>query len=446
MTKKQQPTHNFTLTNDKTGENWQFPVYEGTEGPSVIDFSKLYAQTGHFSFDPGFTSTAACVSDITFIDGNKGQLLYRGYPIEQLAEKADYMEICYALIYGDMPNGAELNRFITQVKQQNLLNEQIKKIFEAFPRKSHPMAIMAGVCSALAAFYHDDADKLNDREYRQEAIIRIIAKLPNVAAMAYRYASGLPYNYPRNDLSYAEDFIHMMFAKPNEPYHVDPVVARAMDLILILHADHEQNASTSTVRLAASTLSNPYACVAAGIAALWGPSHGGANEAVLRMLDEIQTVDHIDEFLARVKNPDDPTRLMGFGHRVYKNYDPRAKIMRRTCNEVLDALGKRNDPKMALAMELEKIALEDEFFISRKLYPNVDFYSGIIFEAMGIPRNAFTVIFAMARAIGWLSQWNEMLDDDPYFKIGRPRQLYTGATQRNYKSIGDRAREASKKD
>ncbi len=433
MTNSKTSTNNFTLTNNKTGESWDFPVYEGSEGPSVIDFSKLYSRTDHFSFDPGFTSTAACESKITFIDGGKGQLLYRGYPIEQLAEKADYMEVCYALIHGDVPNKQELDEFNRLIKQENLLNEQIKKIFEAFPRRSHPMAIMAGVCSALAAFYHDDAKKLNDKEYRHEAIIRSVAKLPTVAAMAYRYAEGLPYNYPRNDLNFAENFIHMMFARPGEEYHVDPIVARAMDLILILHADHEQNASTSTVRLAGSTLSNPYACVAAGIAALWGPSHGGANEAVLRMLDSIKTVDHIDEFLARVKNPEDPTRLMGFGHRVYKNYDPRAKIMRQTCNEVLDALGKRDEPKLALAMELEKIALEDDYFISRKLYPNVDFYSGIIFEAMGIPRNAFTVIFAVARAIGWLSQWNEMLDDDPYFKIGRPRQLYTGAKTRDYK-------------
>lgn len=430
-------SNSFTLTNNATGESWDFPVYNGTIGPSVIDFSKLYSSTGHFSFDPGYTSTASCKSKITFIDGDKGQLMYRGYPIEQLAENADYMEVCYALMYGDMPNAEELKNFTTRIKSHTLVNEQIKNIFQAFPRKSHPMAIMAGVCSALAAFYHDDAQMLTDPENRYTAIYRIVAKLPTVAAMAYKYAYGLPYIYPRNDLSYAENFLHMMFATPKEPYHVDPVLARAMDLILILHADHEQNASTSTVRMAGSTMANPYAVMAAGVAALWGPSHGGANEAVLRMLDEIGSVDHVDEYMRKVKDPNDPTRLMGFGHRVYKNYDPRAKIMRRTCNEVLDALGKRDEPKLALAMRLEQIALEDPYFVERRLYPNVDFYSGIIFEAMGIPRNAFTVIFAVARAIGWISQWNEMLDD-PKLKIARPRQLYLGDTSRDFKGIGQR--------
>ncbi len=433
---KRNITNSFTLKNNETGETWEYPVYDGSIGPSVIDFSKLYADTGHFSFDPGFTSTAACESTITYIDGNKGQLTYRGYPIEELAEKADYMEISYALLRGDLPNVSQLDKFVKDVQEYSLVNEQIKNIFQAFPRKSHPMAIMAGVCSTLAAFYHND-DEFGTKEYRYNASVQLLGSLPTVAAMAYKYANGKPYIYPRKDLSYSENFLYMFFADPTEEYKVDPVLARAMDIILILHADHEQNASTSTVRLAGSTLANPFACIAAGIGALWGKSHGGANEAVLKMLDEIGSIDNIDAYLQRVHDPEDPTRLMGFGHRVYKNYDPRAKIMRQTCHEVLDALGKRDNPKLALAMELERIALEDEFFIKKKLYPNVDFYSGIIFEAMGIPRNAFTVIFAVARAIGWISQWNEMITEES-LKIGRPRQLYTGAIDQKFKPIDER--------
>ncbi len=426
----------FTVKNNDTGESWEFPVYDGTMGPSVVDFGKFYSKTGHFSFDPGYTSTASCESSITFIDGEKGQLLYRGYPIEQLAEKADYMEVCYLLLNGELPSKVEHEQFSSEVTKSRMLNEQIKNMFQAFPRKSHPMAIMAGVCAALAAFYHDVGD-IRDPEYRHKAIISLIAKMPTIAAMAYKYANGNAYMYPKFEYDHAQNFIYMLFANPCEEYELDPVLTSAMDLILTLHADHEQNASTSTVRLAGSSAANPFGCIAAGVAALWGPAHGGANEAVLNMLDGIGSFDNVQKFLKQVKDPDDSTRLMGFGHRVYKNYDPRAKIMRKTCHEVLDALDKHDDPKLKLAMELERIALEDDYFVERKLYPNVDFYSGIIFEAMGIPRNTFTVIFAVARSIGWIAQWNEMIESGDS-RIGRPRQLFLGAKQRDFVPLSER--------
>ncbi|MCW9039473.1 MAG: citrate synthase, partial [Rhodospirillales bacterium] len=396
----------------------------------VIDIRKLYAETGCFTYDPGFTSTGSCESDITFIDGDEGVLLHRGYAIDKLAEHSDFMEVCYLLLYGELPTAEEKGKFVSSITYHTMLHEQINYFFRGFRRDSHPMAVMVGVVGALSAFYHDSLD-INDPQARMIASYRMIAKMPTIATSAYKYSLGQPFIYPRNDLTFSENFLHMMFATPCEPYKVNPVLARAMDRILILHADHEQNASTSTVRLAGSSGANPFACIAAGIASLWGPAHGGANEAVLNMLEEIGDKKNIPEFIKKAKDKDDPFRLMGFGHRVYKNYDPRATVMQKTCHEVLDELGIKNEPLLDLAMELEKIALEDDYFVQKKLYPNVDFYSGIIFRAMGIPTTMFTVLFAVARTVGWVAQWNEMIED-PMQKIGRPRQLYTGETQRRY--------------
>ena len=397
---------------------------------------KLYAETGCFTYDPGFTSTGSCASRITYIDGDAGILLYRGYPIEELAEQSDYMEVCYLLLYGDLPSVEEKEKFRRDITYHTMVNEQINYFFRGFRRDSHPMAVMCGVVGALSAFYHDSTD-ITDPHHRMVASHRLIAKMPTIAAMTYKYSLGQPFIYPRNDLKFSENLLHMMYATPCEKYDVNPVLARALRRILILHADHEQNASTSTVRLAGSSGANPFACIAAGIASLWGPAHGGANEAVLNMLEEIGSKDRIPEFIKRAKDKDDPFRLMGFGHRVYKNYDPRAKVMQKTCHEVLDELGMKDEPLLELAMELERIALEDEYFVEKKLYPNVDFYSGIIFRAMGIPTSMFTVLFAVARTVGWVAQWNEMVED-PLQKIGRPRQLYTGETQRRYTPIDQR--------
>lgn len=436
MKQKDVAEHTFTLTNNDTGESWELPVLQGSVGPSVIDVRRLYADTGHFTYDPGFTSTGSCQSAITYIDGDKGELLYRGYPIEQLAENSDYLETCYVLVYGELPTKEEKDKFVERITYHTMLHEQLHKFFQGFRRDSHPMSIMVGVVGALSAFYHDSLD-ISDPKHRFVASTRMIAKMPSIAANAYRYSLGMPFVYPRNDLNFSENFLYMMFSNPCEDYVINPVLARAMDRILILHADHEQNASTSTVRISGSSGANPFACIAAGIASLWGPAHGGANEAVLSMLEEIGTVDNIPEYIARAKDKDDPFRLMGFGHRVYKNFDPRAKVMRKTAHEVLSDLGIKDDPLLDLAMELERIALEDEYFVSKKLYPNVDFYSGIIFRAMGIPTSMFTVLFAVARTVGWVAQWNEMIED-PSQKIGRPRQLFTGHTERDYVDIDKR--------
>lgn len=429
-------TRSFTLTDNSSGESWELPVLEGTVGPSVIDIRRLYADTGCFTYDPGFTSTGSCQSQITYIDGDKGELQYRGYPIEQLAEDSTFMEVCYLLIYGELPTRDQKDKFLHRITYHTMLHEQINYFFRGFRRDSHPMSIMVGVVGALSAFYHDSTD-ISDPKHRFIASTRMIAKMPSIAANAYRYSRGLPFAYPRNDMKFAENFLYMMFSNPCEEYVVNPILAKAMDRILILHADHEQNASTSTVRIAGSSGANPFACIAAGIASLWGPAHGGANEAVLSMLEEIGTVDRVDEFVARAKDRNDPFRLMGFGHRVYKNFDPRAKVMRQTCHEVLDELGVKDDPLLALAMELERIALKDEYFIEKKLYPNVDFYSGIIFKAIGIPTSMFTVLFAVARVVGWVAQWNEMIED-PSQKIGRPRQLFTGSEKRDFVPIDKR--------
>jgi citrate synthase len=417
-------------------KNWSFPIYGGTIGPDVIDVGKLYAETGMFTYDPGFTSTGACESKITYIDGDEGILLYRGVPIEQLAEHGDFLETCYLLLYGEMPTAAQKADFDYRVTRHTMVHEQMSRFFQGFRRDAHPMAVMTGSVGALSAFYHDSTD-ISDPMQRMIASIRIIAKMPTLAAMAYKYTVGQPFVYPKNDLDYATNFLRMCFAVPAEEYKANPVLARAMDRIFILHADHEQNASTSTVRLAGSTGANPFACVAAGIAALWGPAHGGANEAALKMIGEIGTVDRIPEYIKRAKDPKDNFRLMGFGHRVYKNYDPRAKIMQKTAHEVLNELGHRDDPTLQVAMELERIALSDEYFKEKKLYPNVDFYSGITLRAMGFPTSMFTVLFAVARAVGWIAQWKEMIED-PTQRIGRPRQLYTGSTRRDYIPISRR--------
>ncbi|MGA8884864.1 MAG: citrate synthase, partial [Acinetobacter sp.] len=407
------------------GKEIELPIYSGTLGPDVIDVKDVLA-AGHFTFDPGFMATAACESKITFIDGNKGVLLHRGYPIDQLATKADYLETCYLLLNGELPTAAQKEEFDAKVRNHTMVHDQVSRFFNGFRRDAHPMAIMVGVVGALSAFYHNNLD-IEDVNHREITAIRLIAKVPTLAAWSYKYTVGQPFMYPRNDLNYAENFLYMMFATPaDKDYKVNPILAKAMDRIFTLHADHEQNASTSTVRLAGSTGANPYACIAAGISALWGPAHGGANEAVLKMLDEIGTVENVADFMEKVKTKE--VKLMGFGHRVYKNFDPRAKVMKETCDEVLSALG-INDPQLALAMELERIALSDEYFIKRNLYPNVDFYSGIILKAIGIPTEMFTVIFALARTVGWISHWLEM-HSGPY-KIGRPRQLYTGETQRD---------------
>jgi citrate synthase len=421
-----------------TGEGFddvEFPVLSGSEGPDVIDIRTLYAKTDMFTYDPGFTSTGSCESKITFIDGDKGILLYRGYPIEQLAEKSDYMEVCYLLMNGELPNKKQKKKFNDSITYHTMLHEQLNHFFNGFRRDAHPMAIMVGVVGALAAFYNDSTD-ISDPKQRMVASNRLIAKIPTIAAMAYKYSTGKPFMYPRNDLSYAGNFLQMTFGVPCEDYVVNPVLEKAMDLIFTLHADHEQNASTSTVRLAGSSGANPFACIAAGIACLWGPAHGGANEACLKMLEEIGTVDRIPEYVNKAKDKSDPFRLMGFGHRVYKNFDPRATVMRDTAHKVLAELGVK-DPLLEVALELEKIALKDEYFVSKRLYPNVDFYSGIILKAMGFPSDMFTVLFAVARTVGWVSQWNEMIAD-PVHKIGRPRQLFTGAAKREFVDINNR--------
>jgi len=425
-----------TMTDSAGGDSIEMQVLHGTIGPEVVDICKLYGQTGRFTYDPGFVSTASCESAITYIDGDEGVLLYRGYAIDELADQSDFPEVCYLLLHGELPNKEEKDDFVHNITYHSMLHEQLHRFFLGFRRDAHPMAIMCGVVGALSSFYHDSTD-INDERQRMIASHRMIAKMPTIAAMAYKYSIGQPFAYPRNDLTYAEDFLHMMFSVPAEEYKVSPVLARAMDKIFILHADHEQNASTSTVRLAGSSGANPFACIAAGIACLWGPAHGGANEAVLNMLEEIGSVDRIQEYVNKAKDKDDPFRLFGFGHRVYKNHDPRATVLRKSCHEVLDELGVRDEPLLELAMELERIALEDEYFVEKKLYPNVDFYSGIILRAMGIPTSMFTVLFALARTTGWVAQWNEMISD-PTQKIGRPRQLYTGATQRSYVPVSDR--------
>ena len=406
------------------------PISSGTEGHDVIDISKL-GGTGYFTFDPGFMATASCESEITYIDGNKGILLHRGYPIDQLAKNADYLEVCYILLYGDKPTKAQYEEFVAIVKNHTMVHDQLMHFFKGFRRDAHPMAILCGVVGALSSFYHDSLD-INNPRHREIAAFRLISKMPTLAAMSYKYSIGQPFVFPKNELTYAENFLHMMFSVPTEEYVVNPIVARAMDRIFTLHADHEQNASTSTVRLAGSSGANPFACIAAGIASLWGPAHGGANEACLAMLEEIGTVDRIEEYVAKAKDKSDPFRLMGFGHRVYKNHDPRATVMRETCHEVLKELNVK-DPLLDVAMELERIALEDPYFIEKKLYPNVDFYSGIVMRAMGIPTSMFTVIFALSRTVGWVSHWKEMLSQ-PGHKIGRPRQLYTGEAHRDFKS------------
>jgi citrate synthase len=425
-----------TLTDNQSKKTVNLPLLPGTLGPKVVDVRKLYADTGMFTYDPGYTSTGSCESKITFIDGDQGILLHRGYPIEELAEKSDFMEVCYLLLYGELPTAAQKEKFSLGVTRHTMLHEQMHQIFRGFRRDAHPMAVMCGVVGAMSAFYHDSTD-ITDPHQREIASYRLVAKVPTIAAMAYKYSIGQPFIYPRNDLSYAEDFLHMTFAVPCEPYKINPVLAKAMDRIFILHADHEQNASTSTVRLAGSSGANPFACIAAGIACLWGPAHGGANEAVLAMLKQIGSKDRIPEIVKRARDPKDDFRLMGFGHRVYKNYDPRAKVMQQTCYEVLNELGMKNNPLLETAMELERVALKDDYFIQKKLYPNVDFYSGIILQAMGFPTSMFTAIFALARTVGWIAQWKEMIED-PAQKIGRPRQLYTGATKRPYVPVEQR--------
>jgi citrate synthase len=424
------PTGTVTITIDGTNKSITVKLIDGTTGPSVADIRKIYADLGIFTYDPGYGATAACDSKITYIDGDAGILLHRGYPIEQLAEKSTFLEVAHLLLNGDLPNAAEKLEFDNGVMRHTMVHEQIRSIYQGFRRDAHPMAVLCGVVGALSAFYHDSLD-INNPDHRRISAFRLIAKVPTIAAWAYKYSIGQPFMYPRNDLGYAENFLYMMNAVPAEPYNVNPVLARALDRIMILHADHEQNASTSTVRLAGSTGANPFACIAAGIASLWGPAHGGANEAVLKMLEEIGTVENVAPFLEQVKDKNSHSRLMGFGHRVYKNFDPRAKILQATCHEVLAELGIKNDPLLDLAVELERIALNDEYFIARKLYPNVDFYSGIILKAMGIPTSMFTVLFAVARTTGWISQWKEMIED-PTQRIGRPRQIYTGETTRDY--------------
>jgi len=427
-------TKTATLTFDN--KTFELPVHSPSVGPDVIDIGKLYGQAGVFTHDPGFTSTSACESTITYIDGDKGVLLHRGYPIDQLAEKSHYLEVCYLLLYGELPTATQLEDFEARVTNHTMVHEQMHNFFRGFRRDAHPMATMVGVVGAMSAFYHDSTD-ISDPWQREVASIRLIAKLPTIAAMAYKYSIGQPFVYPRNDLDYAANFLRMCFAVPAEEYIPDPILSRAMDRIFTLHADHEQNASTSTVRLAGSSGANPFACIAAGIACLWGPAHGGANQACLEMLKEIGTVDRIPEYIARAKDKNDPFRLMGFGHRVYKNFDPRATVMKKSADEVLDLLGIENNPLLQVAKELERIALDDPYFAEKKLFPNVDFYSGIILEAMGFPTSMFTPIFALSRTVGWISQWKEMIAD-PKGKIGRPRQLYTGATYRDYADIETR--------
>ena len=432
MTDQSQKTASLTLD----GKTYELPVISPTLGPSVIDIRKLYAQANVFTYDPGFTSTAACDSSITYIDGDAGELLHRGYPIDQLAANSHYLEVCFLLLYGNLPQATELESFESLVTNHTMLHEQMVHLFRGFRRDAHPMAIMTGVVGAMSAFYHDSTD-INDPHQREVASIRLIAKMPTIAAMAFKYTVGQPFVYPRNDLDYASNFLRMCFAVPAENYEVNPILARAMDRIFTLHADHEQNASTSTVRLASSSGANPFACIAAGIACLWGPAHGGANQACLEMLNEIGTADRIPEFIARAKDKNDPFRLMGFGHRVYKNTDPRAKVLKESADEVLELLGVDNNPILQVAKELETAALADPYFADKKLFPNVDFYSGIILEAMGFPTSMFTPIFALSRTVGWISQWKEMISD-PTMKIGRPRQLYCGEVARDYVDIEKR--------
>ena len=427
---------NKTATLSFDGKELELPILSPSVGPDVLDIRKLYAQGDVFTYDPGFTSTAACDSTITFIDGDKGELLHRGYPIDQLAEKSHFLEVCYLLLYGELPSAVQLETFENSVTQHTMLHEQMVYFYRGFRRDAHPMAIMTGVVGAMSAFYHDSTD-ITDPWQREVATIRLIAKMPTIAAWAYKFSIGQPFVYPRNDLDYASNFLRMCFSVPAEEYEVNPILSRAMDRIFTLHADHEQNASTSTVRLASSSGANPFACIAAGIACLWGPAHGGANQACLEMLREIGTVDRIPEYIARAKDKNDPFRLMGFGHRVYKNFDPRAKVMKQSADEVLELLGIENNPTLQVAKELERIAINDPYFKEKKLYPNVDFYSGIILDAMGFPTSMFTPIFALARTVGWISQWKEMIAD-PQMKIGRPRQLYVGATARDYVDVENR--------
>ena len=436
MTQTTAEAPSFTLTDNRNGRSWELPGLHGTVGPDVIDVRALYRETGCFTYDPGFTSTGSCQSGLTYIDGEQGILRHRGYPIEELAENVEFTDVCYLLLYGELPDAGQKQAFEHDIAHHTMLHEQFYNFFRGFRRDSHPMAVMCAAVGALSAFYHDGTD-IHSAEHREVAALRLIAKMPTIAAVAYKYSLGQPFVYPRNELGYAANFLRMMYANPCEDYEVNPVLARALDRVLILHADHEQNASTSTVRLAGSSGANPFACIAAGIASLWGPAHGGANEAVVRMLEEIGSVDRISEYLARAKDKDDDFRLMGFGHRVYKNHDPRATVMRKSAHEVLAELGVEDEPLLKLAMELERIALEDDYFVERKLFPNVDFYSGIILRAMGIPLDLFTVLFAVARTVGWLAQWNEMVED-PTQKIGRPRQLYTGAAQRSYVPLAER--------
>ncbi|MSP89751.1 MAG: citrate (Si)-synthase [Alphaproteobacteria bacterium] len=430
------PKKKAILTDTVTNKTMDLPIIDGSIGPSVIDVRKLYADTGYFTYDPGFTSTGSCESKITYIDGDEGLLLHRGYPIEELAEHSNFMEVAYLLLNGDLPTLEEMKKFEKDITYHTMVHEQLSTFFRGFRRDAHPMAVMCGVVGALSAFYHDSLD-INDPHQRMIASFRLIAKMPTIAAMAFKYSMGQPFIYPKNKLSYAENFLYMTFAVPAEDYQNNPVLAKAMDRLFILHADHEQNASTSTVRLAGSSGANPFACIAAGIASLWGPAHGGANEAVLAMLGQIGDKKNIPEFIKRAKDKNDSFRLMGFGHRVYKNFDPRAQVMRKSCHEVLGELGVKHEPLLDLAMELERIALEDKYFVERKLYPNVDFYSGIILRAMGFPTSMFTVLFAIARTVGWIAQWKEMIED-PSQKIGRPRQLYTGHTRRSYKPVQQR--------
>jgi citrate synthase len=429
-------TGSMTLTDNATGKSIELPVMEGSIGPKVIDVRKLYAQTGYFTYDPGFMATAACRSSITYIDGDEGVLLYRGYPIEELAAKSDFMEVSYLLLFGELPTAEQKAQFVHDITHHTMVHEQLSSFFHGFRRDAHPMAIMCGVVGALSAFYHDSTD-IHDPYQRMVASYRLVAKMPTIAAMAFKYSQGQPFMYPQNKLGYAENFLHMSFAVPCEEYKVSPTLARAMDRLFILHADHEQNASAATVRNAGSSGANPFACIAAGIASLWGPAHGGANEAVLKMLAKIGTKENIPDFIKHVKNKNEHEIQFGFGHRVYKNYDPRARVLRESCHEVLNELGIKDEPLLDLAMELEKISLNDDYFISRKLYPNVDFYSGIIYKAMGFPTSMFTALFAIARTVGWVAQWTEMIED-PDMKIGRPRQLFTGPTLRHYTPMTQR--------
>jgi len=430
----------FTLFNNETGQSFEIPVIKGNVGPDVLDMRSLYKNTGMFSYDPGFTSTASCESSITYIDGHKGILRHRGYDIKDLATHSDFLEVCYLLLHGDLPSQTDKKKFEDVITKHTMLHEQLVYLYRGFRRDAHPMAIMVGVVGALSAFYHDSTD-FSDLNQRMIACHRLIAKIPTIGAMAYKFSIGQPFVYPNNELSYSENFLNMTFSVPTEEYKVNPIISKAMDKFFILHADHEQNASTSTVRLAGSSGANPFACIAAGIASLWGPAHGGANEAVIMMLQEIGNIDKIPEYINKAKDKDDPFRLMGFGHRVYKNYDPRAGVMKKTAHEVLEELNIKDDPLLKIALELENIALEDEYFIEKKLYPNVDFYSGIILKAIGFPTSMFTVLFAIGRTVGWISQWKEMIED-PINKIGRPRQLYTGLNSRDYQIVESREKKS----